>query len=30
MKDTARDLGTPGIDNRYGVGLIDAAAALAP
>lgn len=30
MKDTARDLGAPGIDTRYGVGLIDAAAALAP
>ncbi len=30
LKDTARDLGAPGLDNRYGAGLIDAAAALAP
>ena len=30
MKATARDLGAPGIDTRYGVGLIDAAGALAP
>jgi serine protease len=27
LKGTARDLGTPGPDNRYGAGLIDAAAA---
>jgi serine protease len=27
LKATARDLGTPGPDNRYGAGLIDAAAA---
>jgi serine protease len=30
MQDTARDLGPPGPDTRYGAGLIDAAAALAP
>jgi serine protease len=30
MKETARDLGPPGPDMRYGAGLIDAAAALAP
>jgi serine protease len=30
LKDTARDLGTPGYDRRYGYGLIDAAAATAP
>src|SRR5829696_5581132 len=28
--DTARDLGLPGPDNRYGAGLLDAAAATAP
>ena len=30
LKDTARDLGPTGPDNRYGAGLLDAAAALAP
>jgi serine protease len=30
LKDTARDLGTPGPDVRYGAGLLDAAAATAP
>jgi serine protease len=30
LKATARDLGYPGPDNRYGAGLIDAAAATAP
>ena len=30
LKATARDLGVPGPDNRYGAGLIDAAAATAP
>jgi serine protease len=30
LKVTARDLGAPGPDNRYGAGLIDAAAATAP
>jgi serine protease len=30
LKATARDLGTPGPDQRYGYGLIDAAAATAP
>ncbi|MEA2443905.1 MAG: serine protease [Thermoleophilales bacterium] len=30
IKDTARDLGPPGADTRYGAGLIDAAAAIAP
>ena len=30
LKDTARDLGTPGFDTRYGAGLLDAARALAP
>jgi serine protease len=30
IKDTARDLGAPGVDTRYGAGLVDAAAALAP
>jgi serine protease len=30
IKDTARDLGPPGPDTRYGAGLIDAAAAIAP
>jgi len=27
LKATARDLGAPGPDNRYGAGLVDAAAA---
>jgi len=30
LKDTARDLGPAGADTRYGAGLLDAAAALAP
>jgi serine protease len=30
IEDTARDLGPPGYDPRYGFGLVDAAAALAP
>ena len=30
LKLTARDLGAPGVDNRYGAGLIDAAAATTP
>jgi serine protease len=30
LEATARDLGTPGPDNEYGAGLIDAAAATAP
>jgi serine protease len=30
LKQTARDLGPPGLDNRYGAGLIDAAAAIDP
>jgi serine protease len=30
LKATARDLGAPGLDNRYGAGLIDAAAATTP
>jgi serine protease len=30
MKDTARDLGPTGPDTRYGAGLLDAAAAIAP
>ena len=30
LKATARDLGAPGPDNRYGAGLIDAAAATTP
>jgi serine protease len=30
LKATARDLGPPGADTRYGAGLLDAAAALAP
>jgi serine protease len=30
LKATARDLGFPGPDNRYGAGLVDAAAATAP
>lgn len=30
LKETARDVGAPGNDIRYGAGLIDAAAALAP
>ena len=30
LKATARDLGAPGVDNRYGAGLIDAAAATTP
>jgi serine protease len=30
LKDTARDLGAPGPDVRYGAGLLDAAAATAP
>jgi serine protease len=28
LEATARDLGPPGFDNRYGHGLVDAAAAL--
>ena len=27
LEDTARDLGSPGFDDRYGAGLLDAAAA---
>ena len=30
LKETARDLGAPGPDTRYGAGLLDAAAATAP
>ena len=30
LKDTARDLGPAGYDRRYGAGLLDAGAALAP
>jgi len=30
LRATARDLGAPGPDNRYGAGLVDAAAAAAP
>ena len=30
LKSTARDLGTPGKDEQYGSGLIDAGAATAP
>ena len=30
LMDTARDLGPPGYDSRYGAGLLDVAAALAP
>jgi serine protease len=30
LKVTARDLGVPGPDNRYGAGLVDGAAATAP
>jgi serine protease len=30
LKATARDLGAPGYDKRYGAGLIDARAATAP
>jgi serine protease len=30
LKQTARDLGVPGTDRRYGAGLVDAAAATAP
>ncbi|MDX6670367.1 MAG: serine protease [Solirubrobacteraceae bacterium] len=30
MKSTARDLGTPGVDDRYGAGLVDAAKATTP
>ena len=30
LKSTARDLGPPGPDTRYGAGLLDAAAATAP
>jgi serine protease len=30
LQDTARDLGPPGYDERYGHGLLDAAAAVAP
>ena len=30
LEETARDLGPPGRDSRYGAGLIDAAAAIAP
>jgi serine protease len=29
LKATARDLGTPGYDKRYGAGLVNAAAATA-
>jgi serine protease len=30
LRSTARDLGTPGYDEYYGYGLVDAAAATAP
>jgi serine protease len=30
LRQTARDLGAPGRDNRYGWGLVDAAAAINP
>ncbi|HEX8065223.1 MAG TPA: S8 family serine peptidase [Thermoleophilaceae bacterium] len=30
IQQTARDIGTPGYDKRYGFGLVDAAAAIAP
>ena len=30
LEETARDLGAPGFDPRYGAGLLDAAAALRP
>jgi serine protease len=30
LQTTARDLGAPGYDKRYGHGLLDAAAAVAP
>jgi len=30
LEETARDLGPPGYDERYGFGLIDSAAALRP
>jgi serine protease len=30
MMDTARDIGPAGYDARYGAGLLDAAAAIAP
>jgi serine protease len=30
LKQTARDLGPPGIDRRYGSGLVDAFAAINP
>ena len=30
LKATARDLGTPGRDSRYGAGLVDAARAVTP
>jgi serine protease len=30
IMDTARDIGPPGYDSRYGAGLVDAAAAIAP
>jgi serine protease len=30
LKLTARDLGTPGPDSRYGAGLVDAARAVTP
>jgi len=30
LEATARDLGAPGYDTRYGHGLLDAAAAVAP
>jgi serine protease len=30
LKQTARDLGPPGVDHRYGAGLVDAFAAINP
>jgi serine protease len=30
LERTARDLGAPGVDRRYGAGLLDAAAAVRP